>query len=184
MFGLGWGELIVVGIVALIVVGPKDLPMMFRQLGKFTARARQMGRDFSRAMDDAADQAGMKDMQNDLRNMANPAKSSIDAMKDWTRFDDSDLSDDRRETAEKIRDATAKAEAEKLAKAAQRAEAAADTATSAKKPAAKAPKKTAAKTPAAKTTAAKTTAKKTPAKKSAKKPAAKSAAAQPKGEAT
>ena len=40
----GWSELLVIGIVALIVVGPKDLPGMFRQLGKFTAKLRRMAR--------------------------------------------------------------------------------------------------------------------------------------------
>ena len=40
MFDVGWGELFLIGIVALIVVGPKDLPGLFRTLGQFTGRAR------------------------------------------------------------------------------------------------------------------------------------------------
>ena len=128
MFGLGWGELIVVGIVALIVVGPKDLPMMFRQLGKFTAQARQMAQQFSRAMDAAADEAGVKDVQKDLRNMTNPKAMGMDAVKnavgDWDKFDDSDLDPERKATAEKIREATAKREAEIAEAPAEVAEAA------------------------------------------------------------
>ena len=42
MFDIGWMELMVIGVVALIVVGPKDLPDMFRQIGRFTAKLRQM----------------------------------------------------------------------------------------------------------------------------------------------
>ncbi|NCW53489.1 MAG: twin-arginine translocase subunit TatB, partial [Rhodobacteraceae bacterium] len=57
MFDLGWTELLVIGIVALIVIGPKDLPVMFRKVGQFVGKARGMAREFSRAMDDAADQA-------------------------------------------------------------------------------------------------------------------------------
>jgi sec-independent protein translocase protein TatB len=76
---IGWMELLVIGVVALIVVGPKDLPMMFRRLGQFTGRIRAMARDFQRAMDDAADETGMTDLNRDLRNAAkytrNPAKA-------------------------------------------------------------------------------------------------------------
>ena len=49
MFDIGWTELMVVGIVALIVVGPKDLPGMFRTLGRFTGKAKGMARDFQSA---------------------------------------------------------------------------------------------------------------------------------------
>ena len=40
MFDLGFAELLVIGIVALIVVGPKDLPVMFRRAGQFCLIAR------------------------------------------------------------------------------------------------------------------------------------------------
>ncbi len=59
MFDLGWTELLVIGIVALIVVGPKDLPGMFRTVGNFVGKAKRMARDFSQAMNDAADEAGV-----------------------------------------------------------------------------------------------------------------------------
>ncbi|MFT5867520.1 MAG: sec-independent protein translocase protein TatB, partial [Gammaproteobacteria bacterium] len=42
MFGLGWSEMVLVAIVALIVIGPKDLPGMFRTVGQFTGQARGM----------------------------------------------------------------------------------------------------------------------------------------------
>ena len=58
MLDLGWSELLVIGIVALIVVGPKDLPVLFRNLGRFMGKARGMAREFSRAMNDAADESG------------------------------------------------------------------------------------------------------------------------------
>ncbi|MDE0112845.1 MAG: Sec-independent protein translocase protein TatB, partial [Albidovulum sp.] len=50
MFDIGWSELLIIGIVALIVVGPKDLPGMFRALGRFTGKMRGMAREFQRAM--------------------------------------------------------------------------------------------------------------------------------------
>jgi sec-independent protein translocase protein TatB len=90
---IGWTELLLIGVVALIVVGPKDLPVMFRRLGQFTGRIRAMARDFQRAMDEAADESGMTDLNRDLRNAAkytrNPAKAGKDALKD--AFGDIDL---------------------------------------------------------------------------------------------
>ena len=72
MFDIGWTELLVIGVVALIVIGPKDLPAMFHTLGRFTAKARSMAREFSRAMEDAAKESGMSDVTKDLRAVANP----------------------------------------------------------------------------------------------------------------
>ncbi|PRY26235.1 sec-independent protein translocase protein TatB [Aliiruegeria haliotis] len=90
MFDIGWTELMMIGIVALIVVGPKDLPVMFRTLGKFTARLRGMARDFTRAMEEAADEAGVKDVAKDMRKMTNPKAMGMDALKDAAGFDSFD----------------------------------------------------------------------------------------------
>jgi sec-independent protein translocase protein TatB len=76
-----WSELMVVGIVALIVIGPKDLPGMFRELGRFTAKLRAMGREFSRAMDQAAKESGVQEVAEDLRKVTNPKAMGLDAMK-------------------------------------------------------------------------------------------------------
>ena len=67
MFDIGWSELMIIGVVALIVVGPKDLPMMFRKVGNFVGKARGMARDFQSAMSDAADQSGIKDLTDTLK---------------------------------------------------------------------------------------------------------------------
>lgn len=78
----GWSELLVIGIVALIVVGPKDLPGMFKQLGKFTAKLRRMAREFQRAMEDAADESGMRETASNLRKMTSAKEMGLDAVKD------------------------------------------------------------------------------------------------------
>ena len=79
---LGMSELLVIGIVALIVIGPKDLPEMFRQLGRFTAKMRAMARDFSRAMEQAAKETGVADVAKDLNAVTNPKAMGMNAVKD------------------------------------------------------------------------------------------------------
>lgn len=82
---IGGMELLVIGIVALIVVGPKDLPGMFKKLGQMVAKVRGMAREFSHAMNDAADGTGMTEMNRDLRAAAkftNPKAMAKDMMGD------------------------------------------------------------------------------------------------------
>lgn len=79
---IGMSELLVIGIVALIVIGPKDLPEMFRQLGRMTAKLRAMSREFSRAMEQAAQETGVKDVARDLNAVANPKAMGLNAVKD------------------------------------------------------------------------------------------------------
>jgi len=131
MFDIGWTELLVVGIVALIVVGPKDLPGMFRTLGRITGKARAMARDFQRAMNRAADEAGagdIRDIGNTIRKAADPRKLGADVLRDtagdWAGLADSDdrphgpqtavMTDERAEAARKIRKATAEKASERL----------------------------------------------------------------------
>lgn len=83
MFGdIGWAELVLIGIVALIVIGPEDLPDMFRQLGRFTAKLRQMSREFSRAMEQAAKDSGVKDVASDLKAVTSPTSLGLNKVKE------------------------------------------------------------------------------------------------------
>ncbi len=122
MFDIGWTELMVVGIVALIVVGPKDLPKMFRTLGQFTAKARAMAREFQRAMDDAADASGVKDVARDLRNATDTKGMGLDElnkMRKWDPLKDKTRAPDPKTTpSDEDKAATARisAEMEKLRK--------------------------------------------------------------------
>jgi sec-independent protein translocase protein TatB len=75
-------EILVIGIVALVVIGPKDLPEMFRQLGRMTAKLRAMSREFTRAMEQAANETGVKDVAKDLKAVTNPKAMGVNAVKD------------------------------------------------------------------------------------------------------
>jgi sec-independent protein translocase protein TatB len=135
MFDLGWTELLVVGIVALIVVGPKDLPVLFRNVGRWVGKARGMAREFSRAMNDAADESGVRDVAKTFKTATNPVGSALDGVKDAardmtagldpTKYDaDSEtgkLAKERAEDAKKIQAATARAAADRKAREAEEA---------------------------------------------------------------
>jgi len=134
MFDLGWAELLIIGIVALIVVGPKDLPIMFRKVGEFVGKAKGMAREFSSAMNDAADQSGMREMSNtlntSLKAATNPISSATDAVKSAASSAVKDidpesetgkLSAQRAADAKKIQAATARAAAERKQKEAAEA---------------------------------------------------------------
>lgn len=64
--GIGGSELIVIAVVALIVVGPKDLPKLLRQLGRFTAKMRSMADEFRTSFDDMARQSELDDLRKEV----------------------------------------------------------------------------------------------------------------------
>ncbi len=173
MFDLGWTELMVIGIVALIVVGPKDLPGMFRTVGRFVGKAKQMAREFSRAMNDAAEESGVNEVSKSLKSATNPMGAAMDEVKKSTDSftaktmagpepKRAEFDDDRKAMVDKISKRSAEMAEER--KAAEEA--------------AKAEDDTAKPTPAAKKTGSTAKAaqpKKAPAKKAAPKSGAKPA---------
>ena len=87
MFDIGFSELLLIGLVALIVVGPKDLPGMFRTVGRFMGKARGMAREFQRSMEAAADESGLKDAANSLKSAGDFATSPTKSAKNFaTQF--------------------------------------------------------------------------------------------------
>src|SRR6185312_2625386 len=55
MFGVGWTEMLLIGVVALVVIGPKDLPVVMNRLGKMVATIRRMGNEFQHEFNKATD---------------------------------------------------------------------------------------------------------------------------------
>ena len=86
MFGLGWAEIMVVGIVALIVIGPKELPVVFRKVGQFVGKAKGMARDFSSAMHDAAKESGMEDAMESMNSITDTVHMVGDPTPKWKDF--------------------------------------------------------------------------------------------------
>ncbi|MBL8576974.1 MAG: twin-arginine translocase subunit TatB [Mesorhizobium sp.] len=70
MFEIGWTEMLVIAVVMIVVVGPKDLPKMLRTFGRTTAKLRSMAGDFQRQFNDALKEAELDDV-----------KKSVDSLK-------------------------------------------------------------------------------------------------------
>ncbi len=79
----GFAEFLMVAIVALIVVGPRDLPIMMRRLGQFVAKGRAMANEFRSAFDDIAKQAELEDLRNEIEDLKrdNALSAAVDDLK-------------------------------------------------------------------------------------------------------
>jgi len=130
MFGLGGSEMVLIGIVALIVIGPKDLPALFKTMGEFTGKARVMAREFTRAMEQAADESGVKDISKTVKAAANPQKFGLDKLSQATGLksppDAPELSPERQAAKDRMLENGAKLAKERQAAEAAKAEAEAE----------------------------------------------------------
>ena len=61
MFDIGWSEMALVALIALIVIGPKELPKAMRSMAKWTRKARSMAREFQSGIDDMVREADLED---------------------------------------------------------------------------------------------------------------------------
>jgi sec-independent protein translocase protein TatB len=82
MLDIGWTELLVIAIVLIVVVGPKDLPPMLRAFGKMTKRLRVMAGDFRQQFDEALREAELDDVRQTFSDAQklNPVNSLKDAL--------------------------------------------------------------------------------------------------------
>jgi sec-independent protein translocase protein TatB len=71
MFDVGAPELLVIAIVMILVVGPKDLPKMLRAFGKTTSKIREMAGDFRRQFDEAMREAELDEVKNTISSVRN-----------------------------------------------------------------------------------------------------------------
>ncbi len=85
--GIGFQELFFIAIIALVVVGPKDLPLMMRKLGQFVAKGRALAGEFRAAFDDIARQAELDELRQEIEDLknSNAVKDATDEMRDFER---------------------------------------------------------------------------------------------------
>ena len=73
MFDLSWGEVMVIGAVALIVIGPKDLPKALRTVGNMTAKVRRMASEFQNQFQDAMREAELDEIRKQVEEVQSAA---------------------------------------------------------------------------------------------------------------
>src|SRR3984893_19550485 len=81
MFDISWTEFLLIGDVALIVIGPKELPGVLRTLGQWTRKVRSMAADFQGQFQEAMREAEMADLKMQVDDIAHDIKS-YDPLKD------------------------------------------------------------------------------------------------------
>lgn len=153
MFDLGWQEFLMVAVVLMLVVGPKDMPRILRSFSKMARRARAMAHEFTSTLEDAAKDTELQD----VKNMMQDVKSGdFDDMTNLIGGDLKDIASDIKDTSglgqvqeevselQQVAQKTAPKPASKK-KAVQKPTAKKASKTAAKKPAKKTAKKTAKK---------------------------------------
>lgn len=82
MFDIGWSELLFLGVLAILVVGPKDLPRMMRVIGQYTGKIKAAAREFQRSFDEMARESELKELRKQIAEAKanNPIAQVKDAM--------------------------------------------------------------------------------------------------------
>lgn len=74
MFDISWGELMLIGVVALIVIGPKELPGVLRMVGQWMAKIRRMATEFQNQFQEAMREAEMADLKKQVDELNDTAR--------------------------------------------------------------------------------------------------------------
>lgn len=66
MLDIGWSELLVMAVAAVIVVGPKDLPRLMRTVGRYTGKARALAREFRASFDELGRETELQELNQEM----------------------------------------------------------------------------------------------------------------------
>jgi sec-independent protein translocase protein TatB len=96
MFEIGWSELLIIAIVAVIVVGPKDLPRMLRGFGNTVGKLRRMAGEFQNQFNEALREAELADVKKQIEDVGkiDPLKElreEVKAIADQAKLDSQDV---------------------------------------------------------------------------------------------
>ena len=77
MLDLGWQELFFITLIAIIIVGPKDLPMVMRSLSRWLFRTKSIARDFQHSLEESIKEAGIDEVNKDLAMVVKETESAV-----------------------------------------------------------------------------------------------------------
>jgi len=80
MFDISWGKLVIIGVVALLVIGPKELPAVLRQLGQMMAKVRRMAAEFQGQFQEAMREAEMTDLKKQFDETTSSLQTAASSM--------------------------------------------------------------------------------------------------------
>ena len=111
MFDIGWSELLVIGIVALVVIGPKELPGVLRSVGFWIGKARRMAGEFQSQFQEAMREAEVADLKKEFDELAsgNVLTSTVKDVEEAMKLDTSAImtpTPPEPPTAETLKEAT------------------------------------------------------------------------------
>ena len=91
MFSFGWSEIALIVIVVIIVVGPKEIPNLLKQIGSFSKSLKKISRDFKNSLKELAEENDLKDVKksiSDLKNIKNDLDPTVDFKKEINSIKD------------------------------------------------------------------------------------------------
>ena len=102
MLSFGWSEIALIGVIVIIVVGPKEIPNLLRQFGSFSKTIKKASRQFKNSLSELAEEGDIKDLKNSItdlskiKNNLDPTKElkdEITAIKETVNFTDKEIQD-------------------------------------------------------------------------------------------
>jgi len=102
MFTFGWGEILLVLVVVIVVVGPKDLPKLIKQFSTFAKSIKKLSREFKSSLNEISDQEEFKEINKTIMeaknikddlNIKNKFKSEVNSLKETSEIIDKEVKD-------------------------------------------------------------------------------------------
>ena len=91
MFSFGWSEIALIVIVVIIIVGPKEIPNLLKQIGTFSKSLKKISRDFKSSLNELAEENDLKDVKksiSDLKNIKKNLDPTVDFQKEINSIKD------------------------------------------------------------------------------------------------